>query len=67
MRRIVAVTVACAMLAGCAGTHGLLPDNDEDAPVFLCSEKSVARDRIAATDVRDLLLELSGVTAPAAR
>ena len=22
------------------GTHGLLPDNDEDAPVFLCSEPS---------------------------
>jgi predicted AlkP superfamily pyrophosphatase or phosphodiesterase len=49
------------------GTHGLLPDNDEDAPVFLCSESSVARDRIAATDVRDLLLELSGVAAPATR
>ncbi|MEN3280381.1 MAG: hypothetical protein V7607_1521, partial [Solirubrobacteraceae bacterium] len=29
--------------------------------VFLCSEGSFARDRSAATDVRDLLLELSGV------
>ena len=43
------------------GTHGLLPASDEDGPVFLCSEGSLARDRVAATDVRDLLLELSGV------
>ena len=43
------------------GTHGLLPDDDEDAPVFLCSEAAFARDRIAATDVRDLLLDLAGV------
>ena len=44
------------------GTHGLLPPGDEDGPVFLCSEASLARDRVAATDVRDLLLDLSGVT-----
>jgi predicted AlkP superfamily pyrophosphatase or phosphodiesterase len=43
------------------GTHGLLPEDDLDGPVFLCSESSVARDRVAAVDVRDLLLELSGV------
>jgi predicted AlkP superfamily pyrophosphatase or phosphodiesterase len=47
------------------GTHGLLPDADEDAPVFLCSETSVARDRVAATEVRDLLLDLAGVSAGA--
>ena len=35
--------------------------SDEDGPVFLCSEGSFARERIAATEVRDLLLELSGV------
>ena len=45
------------------GTHGLLPDADEDAPVFLCSETSVARSRIAATEVRDVLLDLAGVSA----
>ena len=44
------------------GTHGLLPPSDEDGPVFLCSEGSFARERIAATDVRDVLLELSGVS-----
>jgi len=43
------------------GTHGLLPPSDEDGPVFLCSEGSFARERIAASDVRDVLLELSGV------
>jgi hypothetical protein len=43
------------------GTHGLLPPGDEDGPVFLCSEKSHARERVAATDVRDLILDLSGV------
>jgi predicted AlkP superfamily pyrophosphatase or phosphodiesterase len=43
------------------GTHGLLPPGDEDGPVFLCSETAFARDRIAATEVRDLLLDLTGV------
>ena len=47
------------------GTHGLLPDADEDAPVFLCSESSVARSRIAATEVRDVLLDLAGVPSAA--
>jgi len=47
------------------GTHGRLPASAVDAPVFLCSDPSVARDRIAATDVRDVLLELAGVTVPA--
>jgi hypothetical protein len=44
------------------GTHGLLPDAEEDAPVLLCSETTHARERIGATEVRDLLLDLSGVT-----
>ena len=46
------------------GTHGRLPADAADAPVLLCSDASVARERIAATDVRDLLLELAGVGAP---
>jgi predicted AlkP superfamily pyrophosphatase or phosphodiesterase len=44
------------------GTHGLLPPSDEDGPVFMCSDASIARDRVAAVDVRDLLLDLAGVT-----
>ncbi|MET0684197.1 MAG: alkaline phosphatase family protein, partial [Solirubrobacteraceae bacterium] len=46
------------------GTHGRLPDGPDDAPVLLCSDPALARDRIAATGVRDLLLELAGVPAP---
>jgi hypothetical protein len=45
------------------GTHGRLPSETADAPVLLCSDASVARDRVAAVDVRDLLLELAGVPA----
>jgi hypothetical protein len=48
------------------GTHGRLPADARDAPVLLGSDGSVARDRIAATDVRDLLLERSGAPVPAA-
>ncbi len=44
-----------------AGTHGLLPEDAEDAPVFMCSEGAFARDRVTATEVRDLLLDLAGV------
>jgi predicted AlkP superfamily pyrophosphatase or phosphodiesterase len=43
------------------GTHGRLPEDAEDAPVLLSSEGAAARERIAATHVRDLLLELAGV------
>jgi predicted AlkP superfamily pyrophosphatase or phosphodiesterase len=48
------------------GTHGLLPEATIDAPVLISSEKEVARDRIAAAEVRDLLLELMKVPAGAA-
>jgi predicted AlkP superfamily pyrophosphatase or phosphodiesterase len=40
------------------GTHGRLPDSPRDGPVLLCSDPSLGRDRIAATDVRELLLTL---------
>jgi predicted AlkP superfamily pyrophosphatase or phosphodiesterase len=45
------------------GSHGRLPAAGEDAPVLLCSEPSAARERIAATEVRDLILELADVPA----
>jgi len=41
------------------GTHGRLPETPEDGPLFLCSDASIARDRILATEVKDLILELS--------
>ena len=46
------------------GTHGRLPERDEDGPVLLCSEPGPARDVIHAPEVRDLLLELAGVAVP---
>ena len=44
------------------GTHGRLPDRATDGPVLLCSQP-LDRDRLAAVDVRDLLLELQGIPA----
>lgn len=46
------------------GTHGRLPDDPADGPVLLCSDPSTARDGLAATDVRDLMLELAGIGSP---
>jgi predicted AlkP superfamily pyrophosphatase or phosphodiesterase len=50
------------------GTHGRLPDQPSDGPVLLCSDPAVPRSvehtgRIAATEVRNLLLELQGIPA----
>ncbi|GAA2519999.1 alkaline phosphatase family protein [Streptomyces levis] len=44
------------------GSHGRLPDDPRDAPVLLVSDPGApARDTVAATDVKDLLLELAGL------
>jgi hypothetical protein len=43
------------------GSHGRLPDDPRDAPVFICSDRAHARPAVAAVDVRDLLLALSGI------
>jgi predicted AlkP superfamily pyrophosphatase or phosphodiesterase len=43
------------------GTHGRLPTRDADSPMVLCDRPDVLGERIAATDVRDLLLQLVGV------
>ncbi|MEV1145776.1 alkaline phosphatase family protein, partial [Micromonospora sp. NPDC049799] len=52
------------------GSHGRLPADPADGPVLLCSDASAARDRIAATEVKALLLHLAGLSdragAPAA-
>lgn len=40
------------------GSHGRLPDDPDTGPVLLCSDRSLARDRIAATEVKDLCLRL---------
>jgi len=40
------------------GTHGRLYGDDAAGPVFLCSDRRLARDRVAATDVKDLCLRM---------
>ncbi|MBL8729548.1 MAG: alkaline phosphatase family protein [Planctomycetes bacterium] len=42
------------------GTHGRLYEDDAAGPVFLCSDRTLARDRVAATDVKALCLQLLG-------
>ena len=44
------------------GSHGRLPDDPLDGPMLLCGDRAARRDRIAAADVRDLVLELAGVS-----
>jgi hypothetical protein len=47
---------------GCVrGTHGRLPDTRGRRAVLLCSDADRGRERIAATEVKQLLLDLAGV------
>ncbi|WP_460071187.1 alkaline phosphatase family protein [Streptomyces sp. YKOK-I1] len=48
--------------SGVRGSHGRLPEDPRDSPVLLCSRPGPARERIAATEVKDLLLGLAGLT-----
>jgi predicted AlkP superfamily pyrophosphatase or phosphodiesterase len=45
------------------GSHGRLPDTSADAPVLLCSDPRLGRERVHATDVKQLLLDLTALTA----
>jgi predicted AlkP superfamily pyrophosphatase or phosphodiesterase len=40
------------------GSHGRLPARDADGPVIVCSEQRAARERVAATEVKELVLGL---------
>ena len=40
------------------GTHGRLPERDEEGPVLLCSRRDLATERVGASDVRALILRL---------
>jgi len=40
------------------GSHGRLYDDPAAGPVLLCSDRTLARDRVAATDVKELCLRL---------
>ncbi|CAL9668279.1 nucleotide pyrophosphatase/phosphodiesterase family protein [Streptomyces sp. Tu 3180] len=44
------------------GTHGRLPAGDDDAPLVLCSAPGALPGRMAATQVKQLLLDLAGVS-----
>jgi len=44
------------------GSHGRLPDDPSRGPVLLCSDASTSRPAVRATEVRDLILELAGVS-----
>jgi predicted AlkP superfamily pyrophosphatase or phosphodiesterase len=43
------------------GSHGRLVGDAADGPVLLCGEVAAARERIAAAQVKDLLLRLAGL------
>jgi hypothetical protein len=43
------------------GSHGRLPDSAGDGPVLLCSDPRHGREKYAATEVKELLLRLSGL------
>ncbi|MET9444323.1 alkaline phosphatase family protein, partial [Streptomyces sp. NPDC006610] len=43
------------------GSHGRLPANDDEGPLLICSTPHPLGDRIAATEVKSLLLELAGL------
>ncbi|MEU4563544.1 nucleotide pyrophosphatase/phosphodiesterase family protein [Actinoplanes sp. NPDC023936] len=41
------------------GSHGRLPSSPQDAPVLLCSSAAASRPALAATEVKDFLLDLA--------
>ncbi|GIE74746.1 alkaline phosphatase family protein [Actinoplanes philippinensis] len=60
MRYLMQVVGLDAGARAVRGSHGRLPDSAADAPVLLCTDPSVTADRIAATEVKSLLLRLAG-------
>jgi predicted AlkP superfamily pyrophosphatase or phosphodiesterase len=60
MRYLMTVVGLDAGARAVRGSHGRLPDDERDAPLLICSDPAAARDRIAATEVKALLLELAG-------
>jgi predicted AlkP superfamily pyrophosphatase or phosphodiesterase len=49
------------------GSHGRLPDEPADGPVLICSDADAVGGRVHATEVKDLVLRLSGATSLASR
>ena len=65
MRYLMNVVGLDAGAAAVRGTHGRLPGSPQDGPALLCSSPQAARDRYEATEVKDMLLHLAGLTAQA--
>ena len=63
MRYLMSVVGLDAGARAVRGSHGRLPDGSGATP-RCCSapHRGAARDRIAATEVKGLLLELAGIT-----
>jgi predicted AlkP superfamily pyrophosphatase or phosphodiesterase len=61
MRYLMSAVGLDAGAAAVRGTHGRLPDGPQDGPVLLCSHPYGARERYAATQVKDLLLGLASL------
>jgi predicted AlkP superfamily pyrophosphatase or phosphodiesterase len=62
MRYLMNVVGLDAGAGAVRGSHGRLPADPADGPVLLCSDASAARARIEATQVKDVLLGLAGMT-----
>ena len=60
MRYLMRVVGLDAGARAVRGSHGRLPAGDRDAPVLICSDPYAVRDRVAATEVKDLILGLAG-------
>jgi hypothetical protein len=43
------------------GSHGRLPPSDDEGPLIICSTPHAVRGRVAATEVKSLLLALAGL------
>jgi hypothetical protein len=61
MRYLMSVVGLDAGARAVRGSHGRLPADPRDAPVLICSDPAAARDAVAATEVKELLLSLAGL------
>jgi predicted AlkP superfamily pyrophosphatase or phosphodiesterase len=62
MRYLMNVIGLDAGAAAVRGSHGRLPADPADGPVLLCSDPAQGQDRFEATEVKQLLLRLAGLT-----
>ncbi len=61
LRYLMSVVGLDAGAAAVRGSHGRLPDDPDDGPVLLCSSPRAARTQCAATEVKDILLQLAAL------